>query len=142
MTGDTLNLERFVEAQDAVYESVLNELRRGRKTSHWMWFVFPQIAGLGYSETARRFAIKSIDEAQAYCAHPVLGPRLKECVQVLLAIDGKTAEEIFGSIDALKLRSCATLFYAASGGEPLFEAVLDQYFDGVPDLKTLTVLRS
>ncbi len=107
-----------------------------------MWFVFPQIAGLGYSETAQRFAITSIEEAQAYCAHPVLGPRLNECVQILLTIDGKTAEEIFGSIDALKLRSCATLFYAASGGEPIFEAVLDQYFDGVPDLKTLTMLRS
>ena len=142
MTDDTFNLERFVEAQEAVYESVLEELRRGRKTSHWMWYVFPQIVGLGYSEMAQRYAISSIDEAQAYCAHPVLGPRLNECMQILLAVDGTSAEEIFGNIDALKLRSCATLFFAASGGEPLFDAVLDRYFDGVPDLKTLTALRS
>ncbi|MDJ0698712.1 MAG: DUF1810 domain-containing protein [Woeseiaceae bacterium] len=142
MTDDTFNLERFVEAQEAVYESVLEELRRGRKTSHWMWYVFPQIVGLGYSEMAQRYAISSIDEAQAYCVHPVLGPRLNECMQILLAVDGTSAEEIFGNIDALKLRSCATLFFAASGGEPLFDAVLDRYFDGVPDLKTLTALRS
>ncbi len=142
MTEDSFNLQRFVDAQEAVYPGVVEELRRGKKTRHWMWFVFPQIAGLGYSETAQRFAISSIDEAHAYCSHSILGQRLNECMQMLLDIDGKTAEEILGRTDALKLRSCATLFFAASGGEPLFELVLDKYFDGVPDLKTLTALRS
>ena len=138
---DPFNLQRFVDAQDSVYPQVLDELRHGKKTSHWMWFVFPQIAGLGRSATAQRYAISSVDEASAYLDHPVLAPRLVECVNELLGVDERTAEQIFGSVDALKLRSCLTLFLAVSGGEQLFEDALDKYYDGVPDLETLTAIR-
>ena len=138
---DLFNLQRFVDAQEPVYPQVLDELRRGQKTSHWMWFVFPQIAGLGHSATAQRYAISSTDEAQAYLDHPVLGPRLVECINVLLGVDGRTAEQILGGVDTLKLRSCLTLFFAVSGGENVFEDALDKYFDGVPDLRTLTTIR-
>lgn len=138
---DPFNLQRFVEAQAPVYPQVLDELMRGAKTSHWMWFVFPQIAGLGRSATAQQYAISSAGEAQAYLDHPVLGPRLLECVNFLLGIEGRTAEQVFGDVDALKLRSSLTLFLAASGGEQVFEDALDKYFDGVPDLRTLTAIR-
>ena len=138
---DSFNLQRFIDAQERVFPHVLDELRQGQKTSHWMGDVFPQIAGLGHSETAQRYAIASIDEAQSYLAHAVLGPRLVECVTLLLGVDGRTAEEIFGATDRLKLRSSLTLFLAASGGEKLFEDALDKYFDGVPDLRTLTSIR-
>ena len=130
------DLDRFVAAQQDVYEGAIDELRRGRKTSHWMWFVFPQIAGLGVSEMSRRFAITSLDEARAYLAYPLLGERLRECARVVLATDGRTAQEIFGSIDARKLRSSMTLFHRAAPDEPLFARVLDRYFEGVPDAAT------
>ncbi len=130
-------LDRFVEAQDGVYDQALAELRAGRKTSHWMWFVFPQIAGLGRSAMAQRYAIASLDEARAYLAHPVLGPRLAECAEVLTALDGTSAEAVFGGIDAVKLRSSMTLFAHAAPDEPVFRAVLDQYFAGAEDAATL-----
>jgi uncharacterized protein (DUF1810 family) len=130
------DLDRFLVAQQPVYDDVLDELRRGRKTSHWMWFVFPQVAGLGSSIMAQRFAIASLGEARAYLAHPVLGARVRECAELVLAIRGATAEEIFGSTDALKLRSCATLFHRAAPDEPLFARVLDRYYGGVADEAT------
>lgn len=135
MTGD---LERFAAAQDAggTYARALAELRAGRKTSHWMWFVFPQIAGLGSSATARAYAISSLAEARAYLAHPVLGPRLTECAEAICAVQGKTAVQILGGIDAMKLRSSATLFWLADPDKPVFRQVLDQYFGGSPDPQT------
>jgi uncharacterized protein (DUF1810 family) len=137
-SDDQYNLERFVAAQDAggTYERAIAELRRGRKTSHWMWFVFPQIAGLGHSPTSRSYAISSLAEARAYLAHPVLGPRLAECAEVVCGIDGRSAEQIFGGIDARKLRSSATLFALADPPTQVFQRVLDQYFDGTPDPAT------
>jgi uncharacterized protein (DUF1810 family) len=137
-TDDPYDLQRFVTAQDAggTYQRAVAELRAGRKASHWMWFVFPQIAGLGYSPTARTYAITSLDEARAYLAHPVLGPRLAECAGILADLHGRTAEQIFGEIDAMKLGSSMTLFACAAPGEPVFRQVLDQYFGGVPDSAT------
>jgi uncharacterized protein (DUF1810 family) len=135
---DAYDLQRFVAAQDAggIYLRAVDELRRGRKDSHWMWFVFPQIAGLGRSPAALRYAISSLDEARAYLAHPVLGPRLTECAALLTGIPGRSAEQIFGGIDALKLRSSMTLFLHAAPGEQVFRDVLDQYFGGTPDSAT------
>ena len=135
---DRYDLERFVAAQDAggTYDHAVAELRRGRKTSHWMWFVFPQIAGLGLSPVSRRFAISSLEEARAYLAHPVLGPRLAECASLVAETPARTAEQIFGDIDAMKLRSSMTLFLRADPGEPVFARVLDQYFDGSPEPAT------
>ena len=130
------DLDRFVLAQMHVYEDVLAELRRGQKTGHWMWFIFPQVAGLGSSDMSRRFAIASLDEAVAYLAHPVLGARLLECASAVLATRGRTAKEIFGPIDAVKLRSCATLFHRAAPNEPLFGELLDRYYGGVEDEAT------
>jgi uncharacterized protein (DUF1810 family) len=135
---DPYELGRFVAAQDEhrTYDDAVAELRRGRKTSHWMWFVFPQIAGLGFSPTSQRYAISSLDEARAYLAHPVLGPRLIECAGVVAATQGRTAEQIFGGTDAMKLRSSVTLFLRAAPGEPVFARVLGRYFDGEPDPAT------
>src|SRR4051794_33236081 len=133
--SDPYDLGRFVSAQEAVYESVLSELRAGRKTRHWMWFVFPQIAGLGRSPTARHYAISSLDEARAYLAHPVLGPRLVQCAEVLTGLSSLSAREIFGDIDALKLRSSMTLFARAADID-VFGRVLDQYFGGEGDGQT------
>jgi uncharacterized protein (DUF1810 family) len=135
---DPYDLERFVRAQDsgATYQRAADELRRGRKSSHWMWFVFPQITGLGRSPTAQRYAISSLDEARAYLAHPVLGPRLLESAEILVGLAGRSAEQVFGGIDAMKLRSSMTLFRHAAPPEPVFGQVLDQYFDGVPDPAT------
>ena len=135
---DPYDLQRFVAAQDAgaTYDHALAELRAGRKTSHWMWFIFPQIAGLGYSPASRTYAITSLEEARAYLAHPVLGARLTECARILTRMPGRTAEQIFGEVDALKLRSCVTLFMRAAPGDPVFRQVLDQYFDGIPDSAT------
>ena len=135
---DPYNLERFVAAQDehGRYDRALAELRQGRKTGHWIWYVFPQLAGLGYSELSRRFAIASLAEARAYLRHEVLGPRLRECAAVVAATRGSTAEQIFGGIDAMKVRSCVTLFLRADPGETVFQEVLDRYFDGIPDSKT------
>ncbi|MGZ4152503.1 MAG: DUF1810 domain-containing protein [Actinomycetota bacterium] len=136
--GDRYDLERFVAAQDAggTYASAVAELRAGRKSGHWMWFVFPQIAGLGTSPVSRRYAISSLEEARAYLAHPVLGPRLEECALVLGELRGGTAHDIFGAVDATKLRSSLTLFARAAPESPLFRAVLDRYFDGVADEAT------
>ena len=135
---DQYDLQRFVAAQDAAgtYDRATAELRGGRKTSHWMWFIFPQIAGLGYSPASRTYAISSLDEARAYLAHPVLGARLIECATILARVPGRSAEQILGEVDALKLRSCVTLFMHAAPGEPVFGQVLDRYFDGIPDPAT------
>jgi uncharacterized protein (DUF1810 family) len=137
-TDDPHDLQRFVAAQDAggTYERATAELRAGRKTSHWMWFVFPQIAGLGYSPMARTYAITSLAEARAYLAHPVLGPRLAECAAILAGLPGRAAEQIFGEVDALKLCSSMTLFMRAAPGEPVFRQVLDRYFGGIADSAT------
>jgi uncharacterized protein (DUF1810 family) len=131
--ADPYGLDRFVVAQQHTYGRALEELRRGNKTGHWMWFVFPQIAGLGFSEMSQRFAISSLDEARAYLAHPVLGPRLRECTQVVAQTHGRSAEQIFGVIDAIKLRSSMTLFHRADPDEPVFAQVLDRFFDGAAD---------
>lgn len=136
---EAADLERFVAAQDAggSYDEALAELTRGAKRSHWMWFVFPQIAGLGRSATARYFALSSLAEARAYIAHPVLGPRLRECAAALLNLTGRTAEHVLGGVDAVKLRSSMTLFAAAAPDEPVFAEVLDRYFDGRRDPATV-----
>ncbi|MFI5225892.1 MAG: DUF1810 domain-containing protein [Candidatus Limnocylindrales bacterium] len=134
------DLERFVAAQEGVYVDVVEELRRGRKTGHWIWFVFPQIAGLGQSETSRSYAIGSLDEARAYLAHPLLGPRLHECAELLLAAAGGSADDILGSIDAMKVRSSMTLFQRAVPEDPVFRAVLDRYYDGLFDEATEALL--
>lgn len=133
----TAGLERFVEAQDGVFDAALSELSAGRKRSHWMWFVLPQIAGLGHSAMARRYAVADLNEAAAYAAHPVLGPRLRACVQAALAHEGRTAREIFGAPDDLKFRSCLTLFMRAAPDEPLFARALDAFYGGAPDEETL-----
>lgn len=130
------DLERFVDAQRAVYADVLDELRAGRKVSHWMWFVFPQLRGLGHSATAHYYGIASVAEARAYLSHPVLGSRLRECIELLLALHGRSAHAIFGSPDDLKFRSSLTLFHAASN-DPLFLRALERYYDGRPDGVTL-----
>jgi uncharacterized protein (DUF1810 family) len=133
---DPFNLQRFVEAQDRVYAQVLRELGAGRKTSHWMWFVFPQIEGLGTSAMAQRFAISGRDEAEAYLAHLVLGPRLRKCTQLVLDVEGRTANQVFGSPDDLKFRSCMTLFALCAPDTLLFQAALDKYYDGERDSLT------
>ena len=137
---DDYNLQRFLEAQDHVYGAVLDELRAGRKSSHWMWSIFPQIAGLGRSGTAQTFAITSLEEAKAYLQHPLLGPRLRECTQLVLNVDGRSAEQIFGYPDHLKFRSCLTLFMAATTDNKVFKDALLKYFDGKPDTLTLDLL--
>ena len=137
-SDDPYHLQRFVAAQDAgrTYDHAAAELRAGRKTSHWMWFIFPQIAGLGYSPVSRTYAITSLDEARAYLAHPVLGARLIDCAAILTGLAGRTAEQIFGEVDAMKLRSSITLFMHAAPREAVFRQVLDQYFGGEPDSAT------
>ena len=132
----TFDLARFVQAQAEVFEDALGELRSGRKTSHWIWFIFPQIAGLGFSEMSRRYSIRSLDEAKAYLEHPVLGARLRECAGLLLAVDGTTAEGVFGPLDAMKVRSSMTLFHRAAPQDPLFIAVLDRLYGGQLDSAT------
>jgi uncharacterized protein (DUF1810 family) len=135
--SDPFDLRRFVDAQGFGYDGIVRELRQARKTSHWMWFVFPQIAGLGSSWTAQQYAIGSLDEARAYLAHPVLGPRLRECTDLVLAAPpDATATSILGGTDALKLRSCMTLFLRAAPDEPRCQQVLDRYYGGVPDART------
>jgi uncharacterized protein (DUF1810 family) len=140
MQSDPHNLNRFLEAQADDYEQALAEIRRGRKESHWMWYVFPQFAGLGFSATSQRYAIKSRAEAEAYLAHPVLGTRLRECAEVALRVEGKTAHQIFGSPDDMKLKSCATLFAAVSPDQSVFHQLLDRYYDGQRDARTLELL--
>jgi uncharacterized protein (DUF1810 family) len=141
VTADPYDLERFVAAQEPVWDRVRAELARGRKASHWMWFVFPQLAGLGSSSTARAYAVSGLDEAQAYLAHPVLGPRLREAAELAAAVEARTASEVFGYPDDLKLRSSMTLFARAAPQDPVFTAVLDRYFGGDPDPRTLELLR-
>jgi len=148
MIDDPWRLKRFVAAQDetGTFQRAVTELRAGTKRGHWMWFVFPQITGLGMSPTSRHYAITSLDEARAYLAHPVLGTRLRECARIVAGTEGRTAEEIFGLIDALKLRSSMTLFAAAAeaagraAGETVFREVLAKHFAGLPDEATLSRL--
>ena len=137
---DGYNLYRFLSAQEPVYDTVLDELRAGRKSSHWIWFIFPQITGLGRSAMAQKFAIGSLNEAKAYLKHPVLGPRLRECTQLVLDVNGRSAKEILGYPDDLKFRSCMTLFLTAATDNTLFNSALLKYFDGKPDQMTLDIL--
>jgi uncharacterized protein (DUF1810 family) len=138
--GDPFNLERFIEAQARAYEQVRRELAVGRKQSHWMWFIFPQIAGLGQSPISIRFAIASLNEAKAYIAHSVLGARLRGCARLALDVEGESAREIFGSIDEMKFRSSMTLFARAAPDEELFQRCIDKYFAGASDPATLARL--
>jgi uncharacterized protein (DUF1810 family) len=140
MPNDPHNLARFVTAQQPLYEQALKELNAARKTSHWMWFIFPQLAGLGHSPTAQHFAIQSKEEAQAYLNHPTLGPRLIECANALLKHDGKSATQILGTPDDLKLRSSATLFAQITPQDSPFAQLLQKYFNNQPDPKTLQLL--
>jgi len=137
---ERFDLQRFVDAQRPVYDRARRELQGGRKESHWMWFVFAQIAGLGRSPTAVFYAISSLDEARAYLAHPVLGPRLKECAKLVLDVEGSTARDIFGAIDEMKFRSSMTLFAEAAPEEPMFAQCLAKYFAGAADEATLARL--
>ena len=138
--NDSFDLARFTAAQDGVYAGVMEELRRGKKTGHWIWYIFPQIAGLGRSHMSRRFGIASIDEAKAYIRHPVLGPRLIECIELLLAVEGNTARQIFGPVDALKFRSCLTLFSTVERGTDVCRRALVKYYDGIADPLTTRAL--
>jgi uncharacterized protein (DUF1810 family) len=140
-SSDPYDLDRFVRAQAPVYDQALSELRAGQKRSHWMWYIFPQMEGLGLSPISRQYSIKSAAEARAYLDHPVLGPRLHECATVVYGISGRTALGIFGAPDDMKLRSSATLFAIASGGG-IFEQLIQKYFEGRRDEKTLATLRS
>jgi len=134
------DLERFVSAQEGVYADTLAELRSGRKRTHWMWFIFPQIDGLAMSATSKRYAIRSLAEARAYLDHPILGPRIIECCETLLALEGRSAAEIFGYPDDLKLRSSMTLFSIADPALAVFHSVLDKYFIGMPDERTIQIV--
>lgn len=137
---DPYHLRRLVDAQERVYGQVCEELREGYKESHWIWFIFPQIAGLGRSPTSIHFAISSLEEARAYLAHPILGPRLRECAKLALEVEGRTARQIFGPVDEMKFRSSMTLFMKAAPDEPLFAQCLAKYFGGKPDPATLEKL--
>jgi uncharacterized protein (DUF1810 family) len=138
--ADPFNLQRFLDAQAPVYEQVRREMEIGRKRTHWMWFIFPQIAGLGQSPMSIRFAIASLHEAKAYLVHPVLGARLRECTRLVLNADGKNAHEVFGSIDEVKFHSCMTLFARAAPDEDIFQHCIDKYFAGSLDPATLARL--
>ena len=137
-----MDLERFVQAQDDhdTYDHALAELRAGRKTSHWMWFVFPQVAGLGRTPTSQRYAVADLDEARAYLAHDVLGPRLRECCRALLDLEGVSAEQVLGGTDAMKLRSSMTLFALADPDDPVYADVLERYYGGERDERTVALL--
>jgi uncharacterized protein (DUF1810 family) len=141
-TNDAYDLQRFVRAQEMNFDSARDELRRGRKTSHWMWYVFPQIEGLGHSTTAQEFAIKSKAEALAYLSHPALGPRLAECTSIANTLDGRSAKEIFGSPDDMKFRSSMTLFHEISPDREIFKEALAKYFGGELDPRTLQRMRA
>jgi uncharacterized protein (DUF1810 family) len=138
--SDVFHLERFLQAQEATYAVAIEELRSGRKRSHWMWFVFPQLAGLGTSQMSQLYAISSLAEADAYLHHPALGPRLLACANAVLAVSGRSASEIVGPTDVLKLRSCATLFARVSPDGSVFHQLLEKYFDGEPDAKTIELI--
>lgn len=137
---DPHDLQRFLLAQEATFLEALAEIRAGRKRTHWMWFIFPQFDGLGFSAMSRKYAIKSVAEARAYLRHPVLGPRLAQCCEAAIAVDGRSAEEVFGSPDDMKLRSCMTLFAAVSPPKSAFDAVLDRFFDGARDRDTIRLM--
>ncbi|QLH83781.1 DUF1810 domain-containing protein [Halosimplex pelagicum] len=139
-SNDPYELQRFVEAQDPVIDTVKKELRSGRKRTHWMWFIFPQMEGLGSSQKAQQYAISSRGEAQAYLSHPILGPRLRECTELVNEVEGRSANEIFGSPDDLKFRSSMTLFDAVANNPTPFRTALKQYYDNEPDSKTLQLL--
>jgi uncharacterized protein (DUF1810 family) len=139
-TDDPYDLSRFLRAQEGDYERALAEIRSGRKRTHWMWYVFPQFAGLGFSPTSQHYAIQSVEEAKAYLEHPVLGPRLRECAEAVLGVEGRSAAAIFGSPDDLKLRSCATLFASVSPRGSVFDRLLEKYHGGERDDKTLRLL--
>lgn len=138
--NDIFNLERFIEAQEQVYAEVVNELKSGIKRGHWIWHIFPQIAGLGFSPMSDRYSIKSIEEANAYLDHPILGPRLIVCVELVIAIEGRSVEQILGHPDYMKFRSCLTLFLATGMNHDVFERALDKYYGGVPDRLTIDTL--
>jgi uncharacterized protein (DUF1810 family) len=138
--GDPFQLSRFVTAQDRIYDRVLAELKSGRKRSHWMWFVFPQIEGLGFSSTTRYYSIKSLEEAQRYLKHPVLGKRLRECTETILALEDLSASSIFGYPDDLKLKSSMTLFTGVAEPQSIFSRVLDKYYQGTRDERTVAIL--
>jgi uncharacterized protein (DUF1810 family) len=133
---DPFDLNRFVGAQSGTYDRALAELRNGRKDGHWIWFIFPQLAGLGMSSMSMAYSLTGVDEARAYLAHPLLGPRLRACFDALLAVDGRTADAILGAVDAVKVRSSATLFARADPSDPRFQAVLDRYYGGAADVRT------
>lgn len=139
-TDDPFRLQRFVQAQDPVFDRVQAELRDGKKRSHWMWFIFPQYAGLGHSDMALHFAISSLEEAAAYLNHPVLGPRLEACTRLVMQLQGKSIRLIFGTPDHLKFRSCMTLFERVAADGNIFRAALEQYFEGKPDPFTLSLI--
>jgi uncharacterized protein (DUF1810 family) len=139
-SGDPHKLNRFVQAQEDDYDQILSEIRSGRKRSHWMWYIFPQFDGLGFSSTSKRYSIKSIAEAEAYLGHPVLGHRLRECAEAVLGVEGRSAFEIFGSPDDMKLRSCASLFACVSPMGSVFHRLLSKYYQGERDSKTLHLL--
>jgi uncharacterized protein (DUF1810 family) len=139
---DPWGLDRFLEAQEHDYQRAIAEIRNGRKRSHWMWYIFPQYAGLGSSETSRHFAIRSLAEAEAYLRHPVLGSRLLECGEAALAVEAQSASNVFGYPDDMKLRSCATLFASVSPAGSVFHRLLDKYFTGEPDDRTLRLLNA
>jgi uncharacterized protein (DUF1810 family) len=141
-SADPFDLQRFADAQDRVYGTVLAELRAGAKRSHWIWFVFPQLRGLGHSATAMRYGISSLDEARAYLMHEVLGPRLRECARLIAQIDGRSADDIFGWPDNLKVRSSMTLFARATDNDAEFRAVLDKFYNGEEDAATAELLSS
>jgi uncharacterized protein (DUF1810 family) len=138
--SDPYALERFVRAQDDDYDRALAEIRRGCKQTHWMWYVFPQFEGLGISATSSHYAVKSVAEARAFLAHPVLGPRLLACAEAVLGLDGRTVMDIFGYPDNLKLQSCATLFAGVSPADSVFHRLIEKYFDGEPDARTLRLI--
>ena len=138
--GDPYDLSRFVQAQEDAYHQALSEIASGQKRSHWMWYIFPQIDGLGLSSTSKRYSIKSIAEAEAYLRHPILGPRLTECAEAALRIEGRSAQTVFGSPDDMKLRSCATLFAHVSHPGSVFHRLLDKYWRGENDRMTLELV--
>jgi uncharacterized protein (DUF1810 family) len=138
--GDPFHLERFLRAQEDDYATALAELKAGRKRSHWIWYIFPQLDGLGFSAMAKQYAIQSLDEARAYLEHPVLGARLRECAEAVLGVEGRSISAILGSPDDLKLRSCATLFAEVAPAGSVFERVLDRYYGGRRDERTLQIL--
>lgn len=138
--GDPFNLQRFLAAQAASYDRALSELRAGRKTSHWMWYVFPQLRGLGFSETSLFYGVSGLDEAAAFLAHPILGPRLRACVEAVLATEGRTAEAIFGHVDGKKFKSSMTLFARVAPDAGIFARALEKFFSGETDARTIGML--